>query len=154
MGFSMGSLWILPGLLLLPFIGWIADNWGIRQGMLVMAPIFVIGGLIVSSSSAVIDEDIAQVRSSARARSEVMLARQAGDAKLLLCRDVQVSYSGVQVLFGVDLDVAEGEVVALLGTNGAGKSTLLRAISGVAEADRGAIMLDGRDITHARRPTR
>ena len=43
----------------------------------------------------------------------------------------------------------EGEIVALLGTNGAGKSTLLKAISGVVEADRGAIVLDGRDITHA-----
>ena len=53
------------------------------------------------------------------------------------------------MLFGVDLDVDEGEIVALLGTNGAGKSTLLKAISGVVEADRGAIVLDGRDITHA-----
>ena len=44
---------------------------------------------------------------------------------------------------------AKGEIVALLGTNGAGKSTLLKSISGVVEADRGAIILDGRDITHA-----
>ncbi len=53
------------------------------------------------------------------------------------------------MLFGVDIDVQEGEIVALLGTNGAGKSTLLKSISGVVEADRGAIVLDGRDITHA-----
>ena len=39
--------------------------------------------------------------------------------------------------------------MALLGTNGAGKSTLLRAISGVTEADYGAVVFDGRDITHA-----
>ena len=55
----------------------------------------------------------------------------------------------MRVLFGVDLDVAEGEIIALLGTNGAGKSTLLKAISGVAQADRGAVVFDGRDITHA-----
>jgi ABC-type branched-subunit amino acid transport system ATPase component len=55
----------------------------------------------------------------------------------------------VQVLFGVDMEVREGEIVALLGTNGAGKSTLLRAICGVVEADRGAVVFDGIDITHA-----
>ncbi len=149
MGFSMGSLWVLPGLVLLPFIGWVADKWGIRQGMLVLTPVFLIGGLIVASASRVIARDIAQVRQSAASRSEVMLARQRGEAKLLVCRDLAVFYGRTQVLFGVDFEVGEGEIVALLGTNGAGKSTLLRAISGVAEADRGAIVLDGRDITHA-----
>src|SRR5690606_23273061 len=63
--------------------------------------------------------------------------------------DLDVSYGDVQVLFGVDLEVDEGEIVALLGTNGAGKSTLLKAISGVVEADKGAIIFDGRDSTHA-----
>jgi branched-chain amino acid transport system ATP-binding protein len=64
-------------------------------------------------------------------------------------RGVDAGYGGRQVLFGVDIEVKEGEIVALLGTNGAGKSTLLKAISGVVEADRGAVVLDGRDITHA-----
>jgi branched-chain amino acid transport system ATP-binding protein len=67
---------------------------------------------------------------------------------LLVCRGVEVAYDQVQVLFGVDMDVAPGECVALLGTNGAGKSTLLRAISGVTEACGGAIFFDGCDITH------
>jgi ABC-type branched-subunit amino acid transport system ATPase component len=72
-----------------------------------------------------------------------------GRSKLLVVKDLEVSYGQLQVLFDVDLEVAEGEVVALLGTNGAGKSTLLRAISGVTEAGFGAVVLDGRDITHA-----
>ena len=66
-----------------------------------------------------------------------------------MVRGLQVSYGSVQVLFDVDMDIEEGTCVALLGTNGAGKSTLLKAISGVTEADRGAVVFDGRDITHA-----
>ncbi len=61
----------------------------------------------------------------------------------------EVSYGSVQVLFDVDMEVEEGTCVALLGTNGAGKSTLLKAISGVVEADRGTVIFDGREMTHA-----
>jgi len=149
MGFSMGALWALPGLFALPLVGWVGDKWGIRAGMLIMTPILLVGMFIISSAAAGITRDIEQVRSSARARSEAALARKRGEAMLLLTRDVQVSYDKVQVLFGIDIDIGEGEIVALLGTNGAGKSTLLKAISGVTEAERGAIVLDGRDITHA-----
>ena len=149
MVFSIGSLWVLPGLLVLPLVGWIADNWGIRYGMVVMLPIGVIGGLIVSSAGPLIAGDIKDVWQTAAARSEVLLARQHGDRKLLLCRDLQVGYGDVQVLFDVNFKVEEGTIVALLGTNGAGKSTLLKAISGMVEAERGAIILDGRDVTHA-----
>ena len=66
---------------------------------------------------------------------------------LLRCEDVCVAYDRVQVLFGVDLEVHEGEIIALLGTNGAGKSTLLRAISGLVSASAGRITLDDVDIT-------
>jgi branched-chain amino acid transport system ATP-binding protein len=55
----------------------------------------------------------------------------------------------VQVLFGIDIDIQEGEIVALLGTNGAGKSTLLNAVSGLTDPVGGAIFYAGRDITHA-----
>src|SRR3954463_7263237 len=68
---------------------------------------------------------------------------------LLTCRGVDVAYDKVQILFGVDLEVAEGEIVALLGTNGAGKSTLLKAISGLVDPLAGKIMFGGQDITHA-----
>jgi branched-chain amino acid transport system ATP-binding protein len=67
----------------------------------------------------------------------------------LVCRGVDVAYEGVQVLFGVDLEVEAGEMVALLGTNGAGKSTLLRAVSGLVDPVAGTIEFDGIDITHA-----
>jgi ABC-type branched-subunit amino acid transport system ATPase component len=70
-------------------------------------------------------------------------------AGFLSCRGVDVAYDQVQVLFGVDLDVEENEIVALLGTNGAGKSTLLKAVSGLVDPIAGSIVFDGRDITHA-----
>ena len=73
----------------------------------------------------------------------------ATDGPLLSCSGVDVAYDKVQVLFGVDLDVERGEIVALLGTNGAGKSTLLKAVSGLVEPAAGTILLDGVDITKA-----
>ena len=73
----------------------------------------------------------------------------AGDSTLLQCRGVDVCYDKVQVLFGVDLDVHEGEIVALLGTNGAGKSTLLKAISGLVRPTAGTITFNGVDISRA-----
>jgi branched-chain amino acid transport system ATP-binding protein len=66
---------------------------------------------------------------------------------LLVCDGVEVAYDKVQVLFGVDLDVQENEIVALLGTNGAGKSTLLKAISGLVKPIGGTVHFDGEDIT-------
>ena len=54
----------------------------------------------------------------------------------------------MQVLFDVDMEVDEGEIVALMGTNGAGKSTLLRAMSGLVPASAGAVVFDGRDMTY------
>ena len=56
-------------------------------------------------------------------------------------------YGAIQALHGVDLDVAEGEIVTLIGANGAGKSTLLMTICGNPRARAGTIALDGEDIT-------
>jgi len=70
------------------------------------------------------------------------------DVPLLSVEDLDVRYGDVQILFGVDFSVGEGEIVALLGTNGAGKSTLLKAVSGVARIANGTIRFDGHDITN------
>ncbi len=148
-GFSVGALWTVPGLLLLPALGAIGDQWGIRWGMLVMVPIFLIGGTVIASASRSINADITEVWRSAATLAEAKRERVAGRANLVLVRDLEVFYGDVQVLFGVDFEIDEGQIVALLGTNGAGKSTLLKAISGVVEADRGAVIFDGREITHA-----
>jgi len=54
------------------------------------------------------------------------------------------------VLFGIDLDVAAGELVALVGANGAGKSTVLGTLSGLVRATSGTVTFAGRDITNVR----
>jgi len=56
-------------------------------------------------------------------------------------------YGRIQALYGVDVRIAEGELVALVGANGAGKTTLLRTLSGVQRASSGRIAFDGADIT-------
>ena len=68
----------------------------------------------------------------------------------LVVEDLDVAYDRVQVLFGVNLRAAPGEIVALLGTNGAGKSTLLRAIAGLVPADHGHVVMGGDDLTRLR----
>ena len=57
-------------------------------------------------------------------------------------------YGWIQALHGVDLAVAEGELVALVGANGAGKTTLLRTLCGLQKASAGSISMQDRDITH------
>ena len=69
---------------------------------------------------------------------------------LLEVRDLQAAYGRVTALWDVSFEVAEGQVVALLGSNGSGKTTTLRAISGLLPALSGSVHFDGRDITRAR----
>jgi branched-chain amino acid transport system ATP-binding protein len=61
--------------------------------------------------------------------------------------DIHCGYDGVPVIFGVSLEVAAGELVAIVGANGAGKSTTMRSIAGLMHPTRGTIRLDGEDIT-------
>mgnify|MGYP001206220960 CR=1 FL=1 len=65
---------------------------------------------------------------------------------MLEVRGLQVSYGRIRAVQGVDLDLAAGEVVALVGANGAGKSSILKAIAGVERPQRGAIRFEGVDI--------
>lgn len=66
---------------------------------------------------------------------------------ILQVEDLSVSYSSLQVLWDVSLQVGEGEMVTLIGSNGAGKSTLVSTIFGLVPPVKGRILFDGEDIT-------
>ena len=82
------------------------------------------------------------------------MTKQTSNGNLLDVNNIEVVYNDiVQVLRGVSLSVAEGDIVALLGTNGAGKTTTLRAISGLLKPENGFIKdgfvkFEGNDITN------
>jgi len=67
---------------------------------------------------------------------------------MLELRNVDVHYGRVHALRGVSLTVADGEIVALIGSNGAGKTTTVRAISGLVRPSAGTILLRGEPIQH------
>jgi branched-chain amino acid transport system ATP-binding protein len=66
---------------------------------------------------------------------------------MLAIQDLRASYGKIEALRGVDLTIARGEIVALIGANGAGKSTLMMTIFGRPRARSGTIVYDGKDIT-------
>jgi ABC-type branched-subunit amino acid transport system ATPase component len=147
--FSVNELWALPGLLLVLVAARIGDANGMRWAVASLVPLLLIGAAIIVSAGGQLRADIRAAQTAALADAEFARARADKKAKLLVCRGVEVHYGAVQVLFGVDLDVGDGEIVALLGTNGAGKSTVLKAIAGLVDPSGGAVIYDGRDLTHA-----
>ncbi|RMG78024.1 MAG: ABC transporter ATP-binding protein [Chloroflexi bacterium] len=69
---------------------------------------------------------------------------------LLQIRDLHTSYGAIKALRGISFDIADGQVVSLIGANGAGKSTTLNTISGLLRADRGEIWFMGEKINGLR----
>lgn len=63
--------------------------------------------------------------------------------------DIRKHYGAVKVLRGVDLSVASGEVIGLVGDNGAGKSTLMKMLAGAVIPDSGKILIDGTEYSHS-----
>jgi len=127
------------------------DGGAYRQTMLLLGLIVAVAGAVGASARKFVEKDADQAARSMAVAQQLRaeLNDPNTERALLTCRGVEVAYGSVQILFGVDVEIREGEIVALLGTNGAGKSTLLKAISGLVDPFAGSIFLDGRDITHA-----
>ncbi len=74
------------------------------------------------------------------------MASQIGEKTILRARGVSKHYGGVVALEAVDLDLREGEVLAVVGDNGAGKSTLIKALTGAIPKTSGTIEMDGQEV--------
>ncbi|HZN15000.1 MAG TPA: MFS transporter [Acidimicrobiales bacterium] len=150
LSFSFGALFLVFGVVFLFYgtgMGSLSDKYGIRWGVFVLGPYWVVAGLILKSAAKFVADDAAAALAALTGGGTV--ATEAASPVMLRVHDLDVAYDQTQVLFGVDLEVAEGEIVALLGTNGAGKSTVLKAISGLLRPTRGGVFFDGTDITRS-----
>ena len=143
--YAFGQLIGLLGALFAVAIALLADAAGTRWGITLGAVVFLRGVFHIRTAARYVDSDVARLRPEqvgAGRRTDVD-----GRPLLLETQGLTASYGPVQVLFGVDIEVREGEIVALLGTNGAGKSTVLNALSGLLPPDGGNVWFDGEAIT-------
>jgi len=134
-------------------LGAVSDAIGGLHGIVVcltlIGPVCVIGGLLLFIGSRYVRRDITLVIEDVLERFAEGKRRQAGgEIPALQVHNLDFFYGTNQVLFDLNLEVAQGEMVALLGTNGAGKSTLLRAVSGLSHPHRGVVRIFGINTTY------
>jgi ABC-type branched-subunit amino acid transport system ATPase component/sugar phosphate permease len=134
-------------------LGAISDAVGGLHGIIValtlIGPVCVVGGIFLIAGSRFVRRDITLVIEDVLERYAEGKRRQAGGAiPALQVHNLDFYYGNNQVLFDLNLEVAQGEMVALLGTNGAGKSTLLRVVSGLEHPHRGVIRIFGTSCTY------
>ena len=110
-------------------------------------PVFLYGLTHYWRATTTIEADVARLASVGVDSVGGVSVSGVADDVVLRTSGLTVHYDGVQVLFGVDLEIRRGEVVALLGTNGAGKSTVLNAICGLVPASGGNVWLAGQAVT-------
>jgi ABC-type branched-subunit amino acid transport system ATPase component/sugar phosphate permease len=134
-------------------VGAISDAIGGLHGIVVsltiVAPVCLVGGFLLILGSRSVKRDITLVIEDVIERYTEGKRRQEGGAiPALQVHNLDFYYGTNQVLFDVNLEVEQGEMVALLGTNGAGKSTLLRAVSGLSHPHRGVVRIFGMNCTY------
>ena len=109
----------------------------------------VLGALMLRSTGKLVVPDMDRMIDETIEDEEIRQLTASGrHLPMLACRGLDFSYGQVQVLFGVDFTVDDGEMVALLGTNGAGKSTLLKVVSGIGLPSAGSVRFRGQEITY------
>ena len=130
-------------------LGAFADAVGVTAALTLIGPVCLAGGILLYVGSRYVRRDITLVIEDVLERYAEGKRRQSGGKiPALQLHNLDFFYGANQVLFDVNLEVHEGEIVALLGTNGAGKSTLLRAVSGLEHPHRGVIRIFGVNCTY------
>src|SRR5580692_7215733 len=130
-------------------LGAISDASNVTTALTFIGPVCAIGGVLLVVGSRFVRRDITMVIEDVLERYAEGKRRQSGgEIPALQVHNMDFFYGSQQVLFDVNLEVAEGDIVALLGTNGAGKSTLLRAVSGLDHPHRGVIRIFGTNCTY------
>jgi ABC-type branched-subunit amino acid transport system ATPase component len=122
---------------------------GIVVSLSIIAPVCIVGGVLSIVGSFSVRRDITMVIEDVIERYTEGKRRQSGgEIPALQVHNLDFYYGNNQVLFDLNLQVEQGEMIALLGTNGAGKSTLLRAVSGLSHPHRGVIRIFGLNCTY------
>ena len=134
-------------------LGAVSDAVGYRHGptvaLTLIGPVCAIGGIMLFLGSRYVRRDITLVIEDVLERYAEGQRRQSGGlVPALQIHNLDFYYGTNQILFDINLDIGQGEIVALLGTNGAGKSTLLRAVSGLEHPHRGVIRIFGTNCTY------
>ena len=133
----------------LVLLGGLDQRYGLQGAIVAMLAPCAVSALVLWGARKTINADLDRMVDDLVEEEELKeLSAKGARLSMLSCRKVDFSYGQLQVLFGVDFTVDEGEMVALLGTNGAGKSTLLRVISGLGLPSRGSVRYRGADITY------
>lgn len=136
----------LAGALLL---GSVDSQYGIVGTIVSLSVPGIVGSLILRSTAPLVPIDLDRLIDETLEDEEIrQITNRGGKLPMLACRKIDFSYGQIQVLFGVDFTVEQGELVALLGTNGAGKSTLLKVVSGIGLPSAGSVRYRGADITY------
>ena len=132
------------------------SRYGVTAAIASVVLVFgFISSIVLYGTGRVIEGDLDRVVADLIEEEELEAMAARGERlPMLACRKIDFSYGQLQVLFGVDMTVDDGEMVALLGTNGAGKSTLLRVISGLGLPSGGSVRFQGGDITFLEAPRR
>ena len=144
-GIFLGGVGGIAGAL---FLSGIDRRFGIGGSMVSLVVPGVLAALVLASAAKLVDKDLDRMIDEVIEDEEIRrITADGGHLPMLACKNVDFSYGQLQVLFGVDFTVDDGEMVALLGVNGAGKSTLLKVISGIGLPSRGSVRFRGTDIT-------
>lgn len=130
-------------------LGAVSDATNVTTALTIIGPVCAVGGLMLVIGSRFVRRDITLVIEDVLERHAETRRRKSGGAiPALQVHNLDFFYGSQQILFDINVEIADGEMAALLGTNGAGKSTLLRAVSGLEHPHRGVIRIFGTNCTY------